>query len=154
MENMEENKDNKMTEEVEGVKSKVVTITIPIDVSEKLDKIAKEDYINLESMIEDYITNKIGTYDEAGIACDDCGKHIKEKEQYFSLESAYCTYEKIGGTPTEDRMGARSDKTLCMGCKTKQDQQKDYFDMKVRHFNRTPNFPMKIVIEEDKEGKE
>jgi hypothetical protein len=129
---------------------KRVTITIPSSVSEKLDKIAKEDFINIESMIEDYITKKIDLYDESGIACDNCGKNIKEKEQYYSQESAFCTYEKIGGNATENRLEAWSDKTLCMKCKHKLDEQIINIDkMKVRHHSRQPNFPMHIELENE-----
>lgn len=141
-----------MIEEQVIVDPKRVTITIPSSVNEKLEKIAKEDFVDLESMIENYITTKIDLYDEIGMSCDNCGKNIKEKEQYYSQESAYCTYEKIGNSATEDRLEAWSDKTLCMACKHELDEKKENLDkLKIRHHLRHPNFKINIEIEKEKE---
>lgn len=136
------------------VNPKSVTITIPQSINEKLEKIAKEDFINIESMIKNYISNKIGTYDKIGLSCDNCGKNIKEKEQYYSQENAFCIYEKIGDEIVEDKIDAWAERTLCIECKHKQDHQKEFTTIKVRHYEREPNYPIHVELKEISETNE
>jgi len=133
--------------EIKVVEPKKITMILPMSVSEKLEKIAKKDYVSLEDMIEDYITRKIKTYDESGLSCDDCGGHIKENEEYFVNESSISKYEKIGDEIYEEKINSWSDNTLCMSCRNKQKQQDTPQIANVRKHSRAKDNKCIIKLE-------
>jgi hypothetical protein len=86
---------------------------------DRINKIAKQEFASIESMLENIISQKIGFHDDIGLECEYCHKTIKENEKYYVQESSISKYEKLGDTISEEKLDAWSDKILCLRCNEK-----------------------------------
>lgn len=101
-------------------------LTIQVSKKEKqiLEKIAKNEGETINRLLKNYIENRVYTYEENSITCDDCGKTIKEGTEYFVQDSSISKYEKQNGRIEEDKIDAWVNFCICMDCKDKRDTQK------------------------------
>jgi hypothetical protein len=104
---------------------------------DRINKIAKQEFASIESMLENVINQKIGFHDDIGLECEYCHKTIKEKEKYYVQESSISRYEKLGDTISEEKLNAWSDKILCLRCNEKLLTEKYALEnQSVKHFDR------------------
>lgn len=142
----------KETKKTEKLSDCELTIPITIEEQKVLERIASSQGDTIQSLLKNYIEHRAYTYEENSIACDDCGKKIKEGDEYFVQESSISTYEKQNGRIEENKLEAWSDFCICMDCKTKRIKQdittKDPF---VRDFKRNCESYQSITKDENKD---
>ncbi|MDO8647317.1 MAG: hypothetical protein Q7R70_02785 [Candidatus Diapherotrites archaeon] len=108
-----------------------INVDLTEDEMKILTKIANGDSKTPEELLKKYLDNLIHTYGENLISCEDCGKKIKEREQYFVKESSFSIYDKENDRIVETKLNSWSDFVICMPCHLKRESKKEALSINI-----------------------